>query len=77
MANGPVEIKNVFPCATAPFDATGAKRLFTEDNITALFSFIFDIDPTKDDYCIISNDGKRLVFNGYMFTAADNSTFSN
>lgn len=70
-----VSIKNVFPCATAPFGTEGASRLFTETNISSIFSFIFDVDSTSN-YCIISSTGKYMVFNGYMFTAADGQTFT-
>lgn len=68
-----VQIKNVFPCATAPFGEKGASRLFTEENISALFSFIFDIDK---DYCIVSPNKKYMVFNGYMFIAPDGQQFT-
>ena len=71
MANK-VEIKNVFPCAKAPWD-NGTHTLWTEYNITNIFNFLFDVG----DVPILSADGSQMAIHGYIFSSEGTFTEGN
>ena len=60
-----VTVTQYFPCAKAPFD-DGAHRLWTEANITDIFSFIFDVNTSETP--LVNYNGTKLLVGGYMFT---------
>ena len=60
-----VTVTQYFPCAKAPFDE-GKHRLWTEANITDIFSFIFDVNTSETP--LVNYDGTKLLVGGYMFT---------
>lgn len=66
-----IDLNFYFPCANAPF-GNGEHRLWNEVNIREIFEFILDIN-TDANYCIISKDNRRMIFNGYLFKT--DSTF--
>lgn len=60
-----ITVSQYFPCAKAPFD-DGKHRLWTEANITDIFSFIFDVNTSETP--LVNYDGTKLLVGGYMFT---------